>query len=242
MSNIVTCGQCRQRNRVQATQRARCGHCGAELDSLCVARVTPAHVSKVFAPDGSIRLSSDDVGRDWSRLVATDVSYLLIDCSGSMAGVKLTQAREGTCGYARQAIQNGYRVGVVAFSDEASILVHATNNADVIAGAVSRCSARGGTNMEAAIVLAMSELPGVGSRVMIIVTDGRSDSQQPTLDAATLAKSSGIAIVTIGTDGADEAFLRQLSSGSQHITAPARDLSTAIAGASRFLLPRSGRE
>jgi hypothetical protein len=49
--------------------------------------------------------------------------YLLVDCSGSMAeGDKMQQARRGAAGFAKQAQQKGYTIGVIRFGSSAVCL------------------------------------------------------------------------------------------------------------------------
>src|ERR1017187_4911435 len=48
--------------------------------------------------------------------------YLLIDCSTSMEGRPLTQAKEGTLRFTSDARTRGYRVGLIRFADNAVAL------------------------------------------------------------------------------------------------------------------------
>jgi uncharacterized protein YegL len=49
-------------------------------------------------------------------------------------------------------------------------------------------------------------------RTICLVTDGYPSNRLATLEAARLAKQDGIEIITIGVEGADEKFLKELSS------------------------------
>ena len=48
--------------------------------------------------------------------------YLLLDCSSSMEGVKLSQAKSGAVGFAEEACGKGYGVGLIAFSPGSTTL------------------------------------------------------------------------------------------------------------------------
>ena len=50
-------------------------------------------------------------------------AYLLIDCSESMTGEKLKQARSGAGDFILRALAKGYGVGLISFDDRASVLV-----------------------------------------------------------------------------------------------------------------------
>lgn len=138
--------------------------------------------------------------------------YLVLDCSTSMSWKgKMQQAREGSIGFALEAQDKGYSVGLISFSSEAHHLLEPCNPARIMA-AVGMLKAKGSTNMADAIIMAVEMLSGMsGERVMCIVSDGKPDSDEETLEAAENAKGMGIDIMCIGTDDADEEFLEKLA-------------------------------
>ena len=78
-------------------------------------------------------------------------------------------------------------------------------------------TASGSTNMTAAIKIAIEMLTDKsGSKVICIVTDGMPDESDTALSAAKEAAEKDIDIMTIGTDGADEQFLRNLATRREH--------------------------
>jgi molecular chaperone DnaK len=168
--------------------------------------------------------------------------FLLLDCSGSMVGQKLEQARSGSYDFARKALSGGYSIGLIRFSDSAQLLCRPETDCNAIASVLSGLSAYGTTNMEAAIEMAAAELSGLaGTRALVVVTDGLPDNPARTLAAARNARSQGIRIITIGTENADSSFLRQLASGSDLVidTAP-QHLGDAISDAVLLLPDRTG--
>lgn len=141
--------------------------------------------------------------------------FLLMDCSNSMDwhnSTKIIQAKNGAVGFAQQAIEKGYRIGVVRFSSNSDVILDPSSDIEVIRGAVERLEVHGGTNMAAAIEDAIIQLKAcIGERVMCIVTDGQPDNAEGAYSAARLAKREKIDIITIGTDDADLAFLEEIA-------------------------------
>lgn len=61
--------------------------------------------------------------------------------------------------------------------------------------------------------MAVEALKGVeGERAIVVATDGQPDKVSAALNEAQAAKDAGIDIITIGTDDADQTFLKQLAS------------------------------
>ena len=137
--------------------------------------------------------------------------YLLIDCSGSMAGENIKQAKDGAIGYYREAQKKGYSVGLIKFSSSAEHLLKPQNEDTKLISAIQKMYTSGSTNMSDAIRMATEKLGRNGERIICIVTDGMPDNESATLDEANNAKSLGIDIMTIGTDNADKTFLQKLA-------------------------------
>lgn len=158
-----------------------------------------------------IRKRSADLGR-----VSVSVVYLLLDCSGSMEGQKLAQAKRGAINFAEDACDKGYAVGLIKFSSTATHLCEPEHDISALNQYLERMDAGGSTNMTGAILLALQKMGDRrGYCVMVIVTDGMPDSQETALEAAQEAKASGIDILTIGTDDADRDFLAKLASKTE---------------------------
>ncbi|MEW6610810.1 MAG: vWA domain-containing protein [Patescibacteria group bacterium] len=164
--------------------------------------------------------------------------YILIDCSGSMATVdKLEQAKRGAVGFAQDAHDKGYSVGIISFADEAQEECRLTTDMGVVKRSVDGLMIDGTTNMTAAISIATGKMNDMQDpRAMVIVTDGMPDDKQSALWEAEKAKDMGITILTIGTDDADEEFLRQLSSGTDLAVKVSHEaLEDAITSSARLL-------
>ncbi len=172
---------------------------------------------------------------------AGGVAWLLLDCSGSMDGYKLTTAKQAVVKFAVSAIRQGYRVGVIAFGTNPWVAVEMTGDNRALASAMKSLEISGSTNMAGALALARTKLTinSTKSKAVVLVTDGAPDERSSALNEARRMKNVGIRIITIGTDDADLGFLKQISthdSLARHVT-PAQ-LASTIQSAAKMLPPR----
>jgi len=158
------------------------------------------------------------------KYLPTPFVFILLDCSGSMAGDKLRQAKEGVAEFTKKA--KG-KVGLIVFSNQAHLV-----------DTISNTTAGGSTNMVAAIKVAMENMPKSGiKRTIVIATDGEPDNPAKTLKIASSAKQGGIKIICIGTDDADEGFLKKLSSQEDlGMKVSRKNFGRAIANSATLLL------
>ncbi|MGL4608321.1 MAG: vWA domain-containing protein [Trueperaceae bacterium] len=138
--------------------------------------------------------------------------YLLLDISASMSSYgKLEQLQRGSLHFFGEAWQRNYAVGAIAFGGDVSCLFGATRNFYYFQRRIRGLYANGRTAMHRAIELATYRLRSCqGYRAMILITDGQPDVPEATLEAGRMAQSLGIELITVGTHGADEAFLLRL--------------------------------
>lgn len=162
-------------------------------------------------------------------------ALLLIDCSSSMSGSKISEAKQGAVSFAEEAARKGYAVGLVSFASYARLISQPASHAG-LAAAVAALHADGSTNMADAINLAIETVGDRGSRAIVLVTDGKPDSPEATIEAATRAKRLGIDIITIGVGGGDAEFLRLLSTRPDLATyVSIKELRSGITDAARML-------
>lgn len=161
---------------------------------------------------------------------------LLIDTSGSMAGTKIEQARNGAIDFAHSAITKSYATALAIFADRAAMVCGPTSDAGRFAKKIARVDVGlvgGTTDLAAGLALARKfrELAAV-----VIVTDGQSNDNNAALQVAAALKNRSIDIICIGTDDADADFLKQLATRSDLAThVQSKNLRSAITDASRFL-------
>ncbi len=146
------------------------------------------------------------------------IAYLVLDCSESMAGEKLKNAKSGAADFAQTACKNGYLVGVIAFSDSARIIAQPQSATAGVESRLGTLTADGGTDIAAALRLARESLRIPVTRVITLVTDGQPQDPGAAIYEANRAKQVGIEIFTIGTDDADLEFLRKISSAREFAT------------------------
>lgn len=164
--------------------------------------------------------------------------FLLLDCSGSMSGYKLDQAKQGILRFAKDAIQKKYQVGLIKFDSHATLVCNPIIELSEIEKNFNKFKATGSTNMVDAINMAHKNLKEYPSPLaMVIATDGMPNNVKASLEAGNKAKQNGIEIITIGTDDADKDFLSKLASRSNLSSLVTKEnLANAIAS-SALLLP-----
>lgn len=199
------------------------------------------------AKDDRIAISQGGVeirhqGKPVSMASTTGYAYLVVDCSGSMAGDKLNQAKKGCLTFVKDALIKGYLTGLIQFDSSALHLCEPQREISVLDQYLKKMEAGDATHMAKAIRLAHEKLnQRGGTRVMVIITDGMPNGPydpEVSLEAGQNAKKDGIDIITIGTDDADQKFLRRLASRTElGIKVSGKQLERSIASTAK-MLPR----
>lgn len=154
--------------------------------------------------------------------LSRDVVFVL-DRSGSMAGLKIEEAREALSG-ALATMRPGDRYGVVTFSSEStafatSLVAGDSSHVQADTSKVAQIQADGGTNLDAALVQAFAMLGAAESPrlpMLVLLTDGLptvgvTDHAQIIADAkAANTRHAPVIVVPIGLD-ADQTFLADLA-------------------------------
>ena len=168
---------------------------------------------------------------------ALHCAYLVIDCSTSMVGTKLAEAKKGAMEFTKDALTKGYSVGLIQFASEAKLICEPETKISALHLYIEKLLAKGSTNMTEGIKLAMNKLgTRKGLNAMVVVTDGEPDDPNSALDVAHQAKAKGIDIIAIGTDDADRDFLSKLASRTDLAVMVSRDqLGQGIASAAKML-------
>lgn len=167
---------------------------------------------RITQSEGGVLIRRED-GPTGAKATVTGIVYLLLDCSGSMRGNKINQAKQGALSFAKDALFKGYLTGLIRFDSVALHLCDPQPRLSAIQRQLQQISAGGSTNMTEAIELAIQRLMvNKGTRVIVIATDGMPDNENSALQAAEQAKKKGIDIIAIGTDDANHTYLKKLAS------------------------------
>jgi RHS repeat-associated protein len=143
----------------------------------------------------------------------------VIDRSGSMAGQKLTDAKNAAKSFVDAVHLDIDQVGVASFSTSATLDYPLSDDGPAIKAAIDALIASGNTNIGSGITVAHQELVGPhhdpdAAPIIVLLTDGQNTTGDPFGPAAT-AKAEGTRIIAIGLGGdVNEAELRQIVSGS----------------------------
>jgi molecular chaperone DnaK (HSP70)/uncharacterized protein YegL len=139
--------------------------------------------------------------------------YLLIDVSASMAGHPLLEAQSAARAFLDRCDFTSTQVGLIAFSDQVTLMTDATDHVRRVQAAIGRLEADGSTNLSDALAMARDRLINdTRTRYVVILTDGFPDAPEDAVEQAEQTRGLGIEIVAIGTGAADVDYLRRLSS------------------------------
>lgn len=177
------------------------------------------------------------------RTLFPDEVYILIDCSSSMAdGTKMDQAKKGAIGFAEEAHQKGYAVGLITFAEKAEHVLPPQTKTRALFECIKSLNAGGSTNMTAALEIAVDELRHVTKgreKVICVVTDGEPNNVETALAVAREAHRMRIDILAIGTDDANLDFLEELATRKELSRKVSREqLGAGIASMAK-MLPKS---
>jgi Ca-activated chloride channel family protein len=136
--------------------------------------------------------------------------FICIDTSGSMASTDVAPTRAQAAQAAARAFvaqtPAGTRIGIIAFSTDASVLSPLTADRTQLEEAIASLPApNGATAIGDALALAAQRLPARGHRVVILITDGvNNHGVDPQAEAQKLGASHvTVYTVGIGTDNGD---------------------------------------
>ena len=133
---------------------------------------------------------------------------LLIDCSGSMKGSKLQEAKRAAINFVQRQDISRHQVSLVSFESFPHPLLGLSKSATDFAIAIDKIIDGKSTRMDLGLAATADTLRGaIEQKVILMFTDGMPDDQNTTLSAAAIVKSGGIKIVAIATDDADVGYL-----------------------------------
>jgi molecular chaperone DnaK len=123
---------------------------------------------------------------------------LIMDCSGSMYGQSITEARKAAKSFVSRAINSNRRFTVVAFPG--GLKTPPTNEDQRIYKAIDGLSPIGSTPMALGLAQARSALKGDAGvqKVYVILTDGHPDDPSATLTECQRIRKTGGRVIAIG--------------------------------------------
>lgn len=136
---------------------------------------------------------------------------LLIDCSGSMSGTAIEEAKKAAISFIKNfSVANG-SIGLITFPG--GIIHKLSQNFASVKSKISGLNAHNGTPMTEAIDLAHTQMLTANEceKVIVLLSDGSPDSSSAAGASINLAKNKGIRIITVGVSGADETFLKSIA-------------------------------
>jgi Ca-activated chloride channel family protein len=175
------------------------------------------------------------------RVPTNQVSVMLcIDVSGSMQASDVQPTRLDAARSAAQTLIDNLpgnaRVGLVSFSDVTTVAAPLNENHDAVKNALGTLQPNGGTAIGDGVEVALRQLVAGGAvhrtpsgrptAMIVLLTDGASNTGEDPLQAAADAKSAGVPVQSIGVGsrdqntylggrligGVDEQALQQISS------------------------------
>ena len=88
-----------------------------EINGVAITRVS--HDRRIASTEGGITIRRE--GKPVESTVPRRGSvYLVIDCSSSMAGQKISEAKKGALNFTREALTKRYSVGMISFASAAT--------------------------------------------------------------------------------------------------------------------------
>jgi molecular chaperone DnaK len=189
-------------------------------------------------------IDRDDRELDWTDCDPREVLagssldvVLAIDCSGSMDGAAIAEARRACVEFADELSQHpNCRIAVVSFATNACVVAGLEPPTGTIADATARMSAAGSTDMAGGLSTASKLLEGLpGRRAVVLLTDGQPNDASSTLTAAKRLASDGVEVHARGVQGANEAFLSKLATVDGDLMTDLEGVSGAFRGIARQL-------
>ena len=162
---------------------------------------------------------------------------LMIDTSGSMSGTPIKEARRAAKEFVKEFDLSRVYISIISFADRSQYKCKWENDENSIYRAIDSVDVNdvGYCNEETPINNNYQKFSKNCPRVIVVLTDGYWNDQRTEEIAADRAKSDGIIIYGIGIGGADEAFLRKISSGQgkkvdlSQLTTTFKEVASSIA-------------
>ncbi len=128
--------------------------------------------------------------------------YVLLDVSSSMSGKKIYIAKRAAIALAYKVIQDGNKVGLIAFNENIVEHIKPTKDFIYVAKQITKLKPKGKTNISIALRKAIDELsnkPGI-KHIILISDILETVDESKVYEAASLARSLNITISIVATE------------------------------------------
>lgn len=145
--------------------------------------------------------------------------YLAFDLSGSMSGAPLAEAQKAAHAFVAQCDLTNTSIGLISFSDSVLVELIASQNIKEITHTIDnlQCGRTGYGNATHPFDVILQHLQQTsGIRYGLVLADGVWSNQSHAVQRAQVCHAANIEIIGIGFGGADQSFLRQISSSDEH--------------------------
>ena len=143
---------------------------------------------------------------------------LLIDCSGSMKGSKLAEAKRAAVNFVQRQDLARHRLSLVSFESSPHRMSDLSRLATDLTMAADKIADGGNTRMDLGLIEAADTLRGASEqKIILLFTDGMPDNQADTLSAATNVMAAGVRVVAVATDDADVSYLASLTGDKSQV-------------------------
>ncbi|MGH3316726.1 MAG: type II secretion system F family protein [Nocardioidaceae bacterium] len=151
---------------------------------------------------------------------------LALDVSQSMRGQRFVAAKQSAMTYLRHA-PTDVSVGLLTFADSVTVVSSPTRDHQALADDIGRLALAKGTRLYDGVLEAITQAGDVGSRQVVVLSDGADTTRTSLRDVITRAEESGttVNVVSLQQSRADEARLRRITDATGGRVLPADDSS-----------------
>jgi tight adherence protein B len=153
--------------------------------------------------------------------VVSRTAVLVLDTSGSMRGEGLAGAKSAARAFLAAAPAD-LRIGLVTFSDTATVRTAPTTDRAALTRAVNALTATGGTALYDGVGLGLDTLGSGGIRRLVVLSDGENSTGKANLATTVAAvKSAKVSLdaVSFRTGSADAALIQLTAAGGGSLVA-----------------------
>lgn len=137
---------------------------------------------------------------------------LVIDGSGSMEGEGIENARKAVEACIDNMDPENQELSIVIYEDTGRTITELTNDPNKLRNGAEQIMANGGTVISSGIFEGIASLKNaIGTKAIILMTDGEDGSPETINDAIFAAQQENISIFTVSTGGGERAYMENIA-------------------------------